>query len=86
MAALPNGSYVLFAVNPGTTPEALAAFFVDHGLDITPECIDMRKENSNCCMVSIPNPVVCELLKWAIDGDVLNGRVPMPRPRTPVTP
>jgi hypothetical protein len=72
---------VLFGIKPSTTAEQLSDFFVDHGLDITPEHIEIRDEHTDACMVSVPNPTVCALLRWAIDGDTLNGRVPMPRPR-----
>ncbi len=81
MSLLPPGTFVLFRISPGTTEESMAEFLTSHGLDITPEMVDVREPGSNSCMVSVPSVVLCQLLSWAIDNDFLGDRVPLPQPR-----
>jgi hypothetical protein len=81
MTALPPGTFVLFRIASGTTEESFATFLCEHGLEITPEMIDIREQGGNSCMVSIPSAVLCQLLSWAIDNDFLGDRIPLPQPR-----
>jgi len=67
---LPHGEWLYIKGLPkGTTNEQLSAYFHEHGLRITADCISLKDFGRVMCgFVSIQPHVTRDLLAWAMEG------------------
>jgi hypothetical protein len=75
---LPDGYFVFVDDLPlGTTAEQLADYFQQHGMAVPADGCGMRDNGRKAwSLVSLPRPVFAMLVRWALNNDPVNGRVP----------
>ena len=68
-------------LTPETTEETLSEYFCGCGLSISPEDISLRNRGFCCtALVRVPAAVVVMLVEWALNGRLLDGRLPRINP------
>jgi hypothetical protein len=78
MNLLPMGTWITFNnVALGTTKEDVAAFLLDSGVELSPDCIVVSEHRTRSqVIVSLRHNDVTSLLHRAILDKPLNGQVP----------
>ena len=62
----------------GTTDESLSAFLIGRGLDVPPSHCSVKSYEHNCtAFISIADEIVVAMLNWVLDGNELDGCVPL---------